>query len=211
MEWKPVDVDVETVDWEGKRKIIRDVPAERDSKSRRLRVDPEAVARAELREIADSLGIFERDVLLFLLLQAKPGPFRRGHISQKYKLNKMLWYQWKELEGIGLGEAVAHDEFVAEPRGPVPESLWNDLTRLRKQGLIRTTGGRRAKVTVEVDLTEDGEEIAKQLWDQVPQPYLVVTSRVKDWLFPLNPKTIQARVHRDYPEMRKTFTEPDET
>ncbi len=211
MEWKPVDVDVGTVDWEGKRKIIRNVPAERDSKSGRLRVDPEAVARAELREIADSLGIHERDVLLFLLLQAKPGPFRRGHISQKYKLNKMLWYQWKELEGIGLGEAVAHDEFIAEPRGPVPKNLWDDLTRLKKQNLIRTTGGRRAKVTVEVDLTEDGEEIAKELWNLVPQPYLVVTSRVKDWLFPLDPETIRARVHRDYPEMKKTYTQPDET
>ncbi len=210
MEWKPENIDLKTVDWKGNRKVIRDVPAERNRKTRRLRVDPEAVARAELRDIAESLGVRERDILLFLLLYAKPGAFQRGYISQKYKLNKMLWYQWKELEKIGLGEAIAHDEFEAEVRGPVPKNLWNDLTRLQKEGLIKNSGGRRAKVTVEVELTEEGEEIASKLFSLVPQPYLVVTSRVKDWLFPLDPETIRQKVHSDYPEMRKIYTQPDE-
>lgn len=210
MDWEPVQIEVKTVDWKGNALVLKDVPAERNTKTRRLKVDPQGVARAELRDIAESVGLEERDILLFLLLYAKPGVFQRGYLAQKYKLNKMLWYQWKELEKLGLGEAIPHDEFEADLRGPVPKSLWDDLTRLRKKELIRTTGGRRAKTTVVVELTDKGEKVASELWKRIPDPYLMVTSRVKDWLFPLDTESIRKLVHKDYPNMRRKYRHVDQ-
>lgn len=204
-EWECIPQDIPSVDWKGNPIVISNVPVERNKKTGRIRVFARDVARAELRDKAESLDIEERDVLFFLLLYAKPGPFQRGYLAQKYKLNKMLFYQWKELEKIGLGDAIAHDEFEAAPRGPIPKNLWDDLTRLRKRGLIKVSGGRRAEKTVVCELTEEGEKVAGKLWTSVPDSYLVVTTRVKDWLFPLDPEAIKKRVHRDYPEFQKRY------
>lgn len=202
-------IDVRTVDWRGKAINLRGVPAIKHPKINKVVISIGDLLRAEIREIADRVGIEERDIPLFLLLYAKPGPFQRGFLCQKYKINKMLFYLWKELEKEGLDAALQHDEFKKARRGPVPKNLWNDLKRLHEEGLIKVEGGKKVPKTVEVELTVSGAAIAKDLWDSMPDPYLVVTSRVKDMLFPLEPETIKNKVHKDYPKYRKTYIVAD--
>jgi len=209
MTWEPTTIEVKSVDWKGRPIVIRNVPAKRNPKTGKVLVSPVEVARAEARQIAEELGLEERDIPLFLLLHAKPGPFQRGCLCEKYKVNKMLFYIWKELEKEGLGEAFPHDEFQVEKNGPVPKHLFEDLERLEEQSFLTIEGGRREHKAVTVKLSPKGEKVAATLWTRIADPYLVVASRVKDWLFPLNPETIMARVHRKYPEFRKTYMEPD--
>lgn len=207
--WQPTTTEIKSVDWKGNPIVINDVPARKDSKTGRIRVSPIDVARAETRQIAEELGLEERDLPLFLLLYAKPGPFQVGYLCEKNKLNKMLFYVWKELEKEGLGEALPHDEFEAERNGPVPRHLFEDFERLSELSLLKVEGGRKERRHVSVNLTPKGEKLAAQLWNRVADPYLVVASRVKDWLFPLDPVTIMKRVHREFPEFRRIYTEPD--
>jgi len=208
-EWEPTTTDIKSVDWKGNPILITKVPAKRDSKTGKVRVNPIEVARAEARQIAEDLGLEERDIPLFLLLYAKPGPFQAGYLCEKNKINKMLFYIWKELEKEGLGEAFPHDEFEAKKNGPVPKHLFDDFDRLGRLSLISVEGGRTQKKHVSVNLTKKGETVAAQLWNRVPDPYLAAASRVKDWLFPLDPETIMQRVHREFPRFRKTYIEPD--
>jgi len=205
IEWTETTINIKSVDWKGTPITIPNVPAEKNIKTKKLRVDPKDVARAEFKKISQDFGIVDRDILLFLLLYAKPGPFQRGFLCQKYKVNKMLFYQWKESEKEGLGDAIPRDEFEAENRGPVPKNLWKDLKRLKGEKLIKVEGGRKEQKAVTIELTKKGAQIAKKLWNTVPDPYLVTTTRVKDWLFPKDPEMIKHIVHNDYPEYRKAY------
>jgi hypothetical protein len=204
-EWKQISTTIHTVDWSGNQITIHDVPAEQNINTKKIRVNPRDVARTEFTEIAKRLGMLDRDILLFLLLYAKPGPFQRGYLSQKYKINKMLFYQWKELEKIGLGDAIPRDEFVAKARGPEPKNLWDDLKRLHDSELIKVDGGRKQKKTVTVELSDKGIKIASNIWKRIPDPYLWITSRVKDCFFLMTPQEIKKMVHKEYPQYKKTY------
>jgi len=207
--WESATVEISTVDWKGVTVTLHDVPAKRNIATGKVRVSPTDVAKAEIVQVARELKLEERDVPLFLLLYAKPGPFQRGYLCEKYKMNKMLFYLWKELEREGLGDALPHDEFVADKRGPVPKNLYEDFERLAARGLFQVKGGRGTGKPVTCAFTPEGERLATRLWGRLADPYLVAASRVKDWLFPLNCETIMKRVHREYPHLRKTYTQPD--
>jgi len=208
-EWKNITIAVKSVDWKGHPITIQNVPAQQQTKTKRYIVDPIDVAKAEFTGIAKENGIEDRDIMLFLLLYAKPGPFQRGYLFQKYKINKMLFYQWKELEKEGLGDVIPKDEFEAKDKGPVPKNLWKDLTRLNQAGFLNVSGGKKEKKPVEVELTPKGVEVAEKLWNRIPDPYLGVTSRVKDIFFLMSPMEIMGKVHHEYPEYRKTYRYPD--
>lgn len=207
--WNDTTIDVKSVDWNGNPIIIRSVPAKQNPETKKIQVDPKDVVISEFSEIAKRNGIQDRDIMLFLLLYAKPGPFQRGHLSQKYKINKMLFYQWKELEKYGLGDVIPKDEFVAKNRGPVPKNLWEDLKRLKERGLLKVDGKRKEKKTVTVELTNEGLKLSKYLWDHIPDPYLGITTSVKNRFFPLNPETIKEIVHKEYPKYKKTYIYAD--
>lgn len=209
MEWEKITTDIDSVDWGGNSIVIHSVPAIRHVKTGKVKVDPKAVAKAEFIDIAKEIGIQDRDIMLFLLLYAKPGPFQRGYLCQKYKINKMLFYQWKELERIGLGDVIPRDEFEAKSKGPVPENLWEDLKRLKEKQLLKVDGSKKEKKTVTVELTDKGVNIARKLWNRIPDPYLGLTTRVKDILFPMNPEAIKEMVHEHFPEFRKTYKQED--
>ena len=135
--------------------------------------------------------------------------FQRGYLCQKYKINKMLFYQWKELEKIGLGDVIPRDEFEAKSKGPVPKNLWDDLKRLKEKQLLKVDGSKKEKKTVTVELTDKGIDTARKLWNRIPDPYLGVTTSVKHTFFPLSPETIKRMVHVEYPEYQKTYKKED--
>ena len=209
IEWEKITTDIESVDWGGNQIVIHSVPASRHVKTGKLKVDPRDVAKAEFIDIAKEIGIQDRDIMLFLLLYAKPGPFQRGYLWQKYKINKMLFYQWKGLEKIGLGDVIPRDEFEAKSKGPVPKNLWDDLKRLKEKQLLKVDGNKKEKKTVTVELTDKGIVIAKKLWKRIPDPYLGLTTSIKNTFFPLSPETIKEMVHEQYPEFRKTYKQED--
>jgi len=208
-EWKQITTSLDTVDWKGNPITLHNVMAEQNISTKKIRLNPDDVAKAEFREIANNLGIQDRDVMLFILLYAKPGPFQRGYLCQKYKINKMLFYQWKRLEKFGFGEIVPKDEFVADKRGPVPKNLWDDLKRLKEMRLIKVEGSESEKRTVTMELTDDGEKIARELWNKIPDIYLGITTEVKSRLFPLNPERLKELVHSEYPEYKKSYKNLD--
>ncbi len=210
MELIPIETDVDAIDWHGKPIKIRRVQALRDNATGKIWLDPAKTAKAELRQLAESLSIHPRQLPLLLMLYAQPGSTQRGYVHNKYKLNKMLFYQWKGLEKDGLGETYEHDEFIGARKGPIPKNLYDDLAELNTKGLIELSGGPEERRTLEAQLTTKGVEIARSAFNYVAPVYNEITQKVKTELFPLDPKTIMDQVHKDYPEFQKSYTEPDE-
>lgn len=211
--WDDVSTDIKTVNWRGEPIYLTGVRALRNTKTGQIRVYPYDVAQAEIRQIADKFDLMSRDVALLLVLYAKPGPFKKGEIIYKYHLNKMLFYQWKELEKEGYYETLPHDEFEAAKRGPIPSHLDEDLKRLIEKGLIQTRyeqwGVHKYQSSMRTILTEEGMRVGKDIWELVPMPYKELTLKVKEQIFPLDPITIREKVHREYPEYRLKYTDLD--
>jgi hypothetical protein len=211
--WIKAKIEMDSVDWRGNTIHLKDVPALRNEMTGKIRVYPSDVACAEFRAIAEKYGLEPRDLASLEMLFVKPGPFREGQVHYKYHLNKMLFYQWKRMEELGIGETFPHDEFEPAPRGPVPKNLSADLERLEKMGIVKLKykqwGKMPKQASLETELTSKGLTIAEKIWGEVPEPFKEITFKVKENIFPLDPKTIRERVHRDYPEYKKTYVELD--
>lgn len=212
-QWEKTKVDLETVDWKGRTIHLKGVPAIRNKRTGRIYVYPADVAKTEIKKLAEKYDLEPRDVSLLLMLLAKPGPFQKGRVPYKYHLNKMLFYQWKEMQKQGLGDTFYHDEFEAAPRGPVPKNLSDDLKRLQTKGIVSLSYKKWGKGAKErsliTTLTPEGAKIAAKLASEVPETLKEVTIEVKKQLFPLDPLTIREKVHQEYPEYKKTYTELD--
>lgn len=204
---------MDSVDWKGNPIHLVDVPALKNSRTGKVRIYPSDAAQAEFRMRAKKYNLEPQDIALLSLLYAKPGPFQEGQVHFKYHLNKMLFYQWKQMGELGLGEAYPHDEFEAFPRGPVPKNIDQDLERLNSLGLITQIyiqwGKRDKDASMKTELTEEGNAIIEEIWKESPDPFKEATLKVKEQIFPLDPKTVKKRVHRDYPEYQKIYIEID--
>jgi len=211
--WEETKIDMDSVDWKGNTIHLKRVPAIKNKKTGKIRVYPSEVAKAEFRMLAERHNFQPRDIALLAMLYVKPGPFRKGQVHYKYHLNKMLFYQWKEMEYQDIGETFPRDEFEPAPRGPVPKNLSDDLKRLEKKGFVelrfKQWGKSPQQASLITELTPSGLSIAEKIWYLLPDPFKEITLKVKERLFPLNPTTIRMRVHRDFPEYKKTYVELD--
>jgi len=95
----------------------------------------------------------------------------------------------------------------------VPKNLESDLQHLRDRELVSLkmhrwgTGPKdESKVT---ELTPKGLAVAKEIWERIGEPFKKTIILIKERIFPLDPKTIRERVHRDYPQYKKTYVELD--
>jgi hypothetical protein len=211
--WTETQIELDCIDWEGNSIHLKDVPALRNVKTGKIRVYPADVAKAEIEQIARRYDLEPKDVALLLLLYAKPGVFREGQVHYKYHLNKMLFYQWKNMEKACLGDTFIRYEFEPAPRGPVPKNLDENLERLERKGIIirkyKKWGTGPLDKSLITELTPTGIDIAKKLWNEVPEPFRAITLKTKEDIFPLDPKTIRKKVHREYPEYKSTYKELD--
>ena len=211
--WVETKTDMDSVDWKGNIIHLKGVLAIKNKKTGKIRVYPSEVAKAEFRMLAEQHGLEPRDIALLAMLYVKPGPFKKGQVHYKYHLNKMLFYQWKEMEHQGIGETFPRDEFEPAPRGPVPKNLSDDFERLKNKGIVelrfKQWGEGPQQASLITELTPSGLSIAEKLWNRIPDPFRETTLKVKERLFPLDPKTIRDRVHRDFPEYKKTYVELD--
>lgn len=209
--WVETTIEMDTVNWRGDSIHLKDVKALKNKKTSAVRIYPDEIAQAEVRNIAEKYGLLPRDVGALLMILAKPGNFQEGDLFFKYHLQKMLFYFWKELaDNYESNELFPRDNFIAAENGPVPEHMDDDLKRFEKEDLITTRyekwdNGKSKRIL----LTEKGTSLAKDLWFDLPDPYKEVTLKVKERLFLMSPERIRHLVHEQYPEYRDTYIKND--
>jgi hypothetical protein len=206
--------DLDTKDWRGQTIHLKNVPAIKNVKTGKIGFDPLQLTLAQMVQIAKDFGIEPRDIPLLLTLYAKPPPhFKEGNLYARYHLNKTLFYIWKTLEKKGIGNAFPRDDFGAARAGPVPKNLKDDTRRLQQAGLLKVEshqwGEGPNKTSILTKLTDEGLALSTKLAERVGEPFVSTITEQKQELFILSPETIKERVHRDFPEYRKTYTELD--
>ncbi|MDP2767900.1 MAG: hypothetical protein Q8O41_10725 [Candidatus Methanoperedens sp.] len=206
-EWTSTVTDVDSVDWKGREITLRDVPAEQSGKEIRVRLDD--IMKAEQQYLAGEYGLRPTHIRELLLLYA-PGKFiKTGYIEQKFRFNKMLFHEWKKLEKNGYGDSYIFDEFVSARAGPVPVNLKEDLKGLEAQSFIKAKWAERPGESSKFELTQHGKEIAKSLWDNTPTNIRDTIIQTKEELFLVDAEQLKDRFHKEYPEYKKEYIEPD--
>lgn len=211
--FKPTTTTIEAYNSKGEPICLENVPAVMDIDGK-IYVDANDVARTEFEQIAKKYGLEPRDIALLTILRAKPGIFSDGEVYCKYNLNKMLFYQWQNMQNeYGLGDAFPHDNFRPGTKGPIPNSLWDDLRRLEKSALLTLSyyqwGKKKAEASLSTKLTEKGHALTDELLKEVPLELIVISQKTKEDIFPLDPETVMKKVHREFPEYAKFYTEAD--
>lgn len=189
IEWLPTSTDIDAYDSQGNPIHLEKVPALKNTKTGKICVDASEVAKAELEMIAKGFGLEPRDLALLLMLKIQPGPFKQGEVYCKYNLNKMLFYQWKNMDKrYRLGEAFPHDSFRPAAKGPIPINLWDDLKRLEKIELVNLSyykwGKTKAEASLTTKLTEKGHALVDELWKKLPEELKKTTQITKEEIFP---------------------------
>jgi|HubBroStandDraft_1064217.scaffolds.fasta_scaffold07472_5 DNA-binding PadR family transcriptional regulator len=205
-EMEAVHVDIPTVDSRGNRITLRDVPVEKSRSTGQILIDPAVVARAEAEYIASKLGVEPREVPILLLLYAKAGYFVQGVIPELSKFHKLLFYQSKRLENLGLGTGYVRHEFRNARGGPVSETLKDDLRQLVKEGILAVEWSENVENPTTVSLTDKGMALAEKIWSATPEPIRAVSSEVKEDLYPMSGAAIREKVHGEYPLNRRVYS-----
>jgi len=177
----------------------------RERSTGRIVIDPSLVARAEAEAIARKFGVEGREVPIILTLYAEAGYFRQGIVLGLSKFHKLLFYQWKRLETIGLGPAFLHDQFTPARGGPVSLHLKSDLEHLKKKGLVEVEWSESVTSPTVVRLTDEGMKLAERLWEASPEPIKDVTVEVKEDLYPMTGAGVREKVHFEYPDERRVY------
>ncbi|MDG7047337.1 MAG: hypothetical protein JRN53_07140 [Nitrososphaerota archaeon] len=212
--WRPMEIEMDSLDLQGRNIVhLQGVPVLKNIRTGEFGVNPNDVMKVQLRILAEQENVEPRDISLLALLRASVGSFQVNCLHNRYRLNKMLFYQWKELEKIGLGEAYDHDVFQAKSKGPVPIHLDEDIRRLQEKGLVKVTidqwGKKSYQGSKDTELTPKGKKIAQEILSRLPEDFIQITAEVKKKLYNLDPSSIKDKVHREYPEYRTGYTEED--
>jgi len=89
----------------------------------------------------------------------------------------------------------------------------DDLKRFKKHGLIELKfdrwGKTKAEASLKTILTQSGLKLADELWKKVDPEIRKITLETKEEIFPLDPETVMKKVHKEFPEYKKTYVEPD--
>jgi hypothetical protein len=207
--------ELDTKDWRGETIRLKDAPAIKNTKTGKIGFDPIQLTYAQMVQIAKDLGVEPRDIPLLLTLNAKPPRFfKESKLYARYHLNKTLFYVWKALEKQGLADALPRDEFGAARAGPVPKNLKADASRLEQMDIVKVErhewGEGPNKTSTLTTLTEKGAKLSAELAERVGEPFISIIAREKQDIFILDPETLKERVHRDFSEYRKTYTELDQ-
>lgn len=205
--WEPTVVGVDSVDWQGNEITLENVPAERLGKEVRVRLDD--IMKAEQQYLASKYKLNPRNIHELLLLYAAPRFIKGGYIEQKFRFNKMLFHEWKELERLGYGDSYIFDEFGSARAGPVPITLRNDLVELDKKGIIKARWERQPGKSCRFELTKQGEKVAKSIWDNTPTDIKAMVLKTKEELFLIDAEQLKHHFHKRYPEYKKDYIELD--
>lgn len=209
LDWVPTKVVVESVDWEGREIVLDQVPAEFNKEKNLTRVDIDEVIKAEQKFIAKENGLDPRELQVLWLIHADSRFFKSGYIEQKFRFNKMLFYLWKRMDKEGYENAFIHDEFKSARAGPIPIHLGEFLRDLEKKDIIKVRWAKRPGESLKCQLTKLGEKIAKSIWNKTPTDIKGITRKTKEELFLIDATQLKKKVHKEYPEYKRTYTELD--
>ena len=213
-EWTPTETNYKMQGIDGRVRTLNSMSAEINSKTKEMRFDADELIKLEQSAIASELGLDPRQIPIILLLASEGPRFTektKGTVAQRYRMNKMLFYYWKELSKNGFETSFIHDEFLSKKRGPVPAHLDELAKDLASKGLIELTiGGKKEKRPWEYSLTMNGWATLDNLWAATPEVCKSSIKKVKEELYLLDTTQMMHKVHNEYPEYRATYTELDE-
>ena len=207
--WVNTKEDIVSVNWKGEEIILKNVPVEKNAKTGLVRVDVDEILKAEQKLIAQQQNLEPIAIPELLFLFADTRFFKGGEIKEKYKFNKMLFYFWKNLEKQGFGDSYIIDDFVSGRAGPIPKNLKDSMIELEKKGLVKICWSDNIKKPSTFTLTSKGFEVSKDIWTQTPDLVKKMVIEVKQDLALLDPTALKEKVHREFPEYRKTYIEVD--
>lgn len=208
--WINEKEDIVSVNWKGEEITLKEVPVEKNVKTGLVRVDVDEILKAEQKLIAEQQNLGHPIAIPeLLLLFAGTRFFKGGEIKEKYKFNKMLFYLWKKLEEQGFGDSYIIDEFVSGRAGPIPKHLKTSMMELEKKGLVKIAWSDNIKKPTVFTLTSEGIDVSRIVWEQIPDFVKKTVIQVKEEIALLDPTALKEKVHKEFPEYRKTYTELD--
>jgi len=212
--WIETETTIDTVNGRGEPIQVIKVKAFKNPKTGEIMVYPSEVAKAEIKQIAEEMKIYPRDVGTLLMLLAKPGNFNEGDVFYKYHLQKMMFYLWQSLCKI-YGDSLPLDKFIAAENGPVPEHLNKDLQRFEENKLIKMRPEKwkdesgKVITSHRITLTDEGRKIAEVLWSRLDDLYKKNALSVKKRIYPLSPERVRELVHREFPQYKDSYIKND--
>jgi DNA-binding PadR family transcriptional regulator len=209
-DWVNGKEDVVSVNWKGEEITLKNVPVEKNCKTGLVRVDIDEILKAEQKLIAEQQNLDQPIAIPELLfLFADTRYFKGGEIKEKYKFNKMLFYLRERLKELGFGDSYIIDEFVSGRAGPIPKHLKESMIELEKKGFVKISWSDNIKKPTVFTLTDRGIEVSKAIWEQIPDLVKKTIIQVKEDIALLDPTALKEKVHKEFPEYRKTYTELD--
>lgn len=209
--------------------ITFDVPVVIEQSSGEEYVTQADLFKAEQTQIAKKYNLTPNNLFEMLTLWA-PVKSRTKGITQKFRFNKILFYIGKRIEKIYGYNGLSFDEMIACRAGPIPKHLKEDIVELEQKQLVNVHLERDQKkipnsqqnwqkmMTPQggacvVTLSSTGEKIAEQLWKDVDAEFgselLNTIQKTKEQLIYLDTDALREKVHKDYPDMKKDYTEND--
>ncbi len=214
---------VETLDNQNKEIILEDIPIYVEEESGEELVSLVDILRADEQRIAKKYNINIYNIFELALLYADVK--QRGKcIKQKYRFNKMLFYVYKKFEEEYGENVLIFDGMKIAEKGPIPIHLKEDMIKLQKEGILDVFLARSGKkipgskedwkskkwISIDCTLTNKGEDIARKIWSELDPEMREIIIEVKEKLYYMKTGKLRKKVHKEYPEYKKSFVLNDE-
>lgn len=121
----------------------------------------------------------------------------------------MEFYLWKRMDKEGYKNASIHDEFGSARAGPIPVHLREFLEDLEKKNIVKVQWARGPGESTKSQLTRLGEKVANTIWNKTPPDIRNMVRKTKEELFAIDATQLKKKVHKEYPEYKRTYTELD--
>ena len=213
---------LETLDNQNNEITLEDVPIYKMEDTGEELVTLEDTIRADERRIAKKYSISIPNIFELALLYADVK--QRGKcISQKYRFNKMLFYVGKKLDEEYGEKVLIFDGMNIAENGPIPTNLKEDMKKLQQEEIFDIFLVKKGKkipgskkdwdtqkwVSIECILTNKGEDLAQKIWSELDPEMREIIVEVKEKLYYMKTGKLKKKVHREYPEYRKVYTQED--
>jgi len=190
-------------------RIKLEVPIETNRDKKTRRVFFRDLIKAEHNYNIKQASLEPIDIHPLLLIYAKLKWQKGGFIKKAYRLRKMIFYLGEDVKKLAHGDAFTFDEIVSARAGPTPKNLQETMKRLKDKGLVEYTWENKPGTSAEFKLTEKGEQAASNLWANLPEDVKKIITKVKEDIYLLSSEQLRNKVHKEYPEYKKTYTELD--
>lgn len=213
-------------DWNlGNKKVtLKEVPVKFNKKVGFATIKIEEIIKAEQKFVADENRVRPKQIPILALIYGKmpilhqPNVeikqkgllIKEGELRQSRRIHKMLFDIKEKSKEIGYGSLYPSHDFKAEIFGPVSKDLIEELHDLEKNELIVTQWEKGHMAPTVIALTEKGEPVAKNIWQNTPEGLKEIITKTKEFFVFKDINEIVEYFHKRYPEYRKMQTPKDE-